>query len=202
VSDTHDAKKYTRQWEESPRAIRWLVIAVAFVIVFLAWDSLIRPVSTAWADAGDKILNSAERVHNSEDVVGKLRSLESTIIAVGDVSAPSTEAQGRAALNSAVVATLKAHPGLDNANFGLGEGGRIANVGASLVSGDQRLAAVTGDLRFEAKPETAISIISSLEKHPDIEAIRDVRLTRTDNGKVKVRLTLETWVVTKKKRSG
>ncbi len=61
---------------------------------------------------------------------------------------------------------------------------------------------ISGDLKFEARPEAALSIISELEDSPAIESITSVRLsTEAGPGKVRVDLTLEAWVVGSDQRS-
>ena len=54
---------------------------------------------------------------------------------------------------------------------------------------------LTGDLKFSAKPEVALAILCDLETSPDIDQFSIVRLSKDQNGKVKVHYVLEAWVI-------
>ena len=61
---------------------------------------------------------------------------------------------------------------------------------------------ITGDLRFDASPTEAIAIIAELEASPTIEAVSDVRMTlQGGRQKVRVDLTVESWIVSSGRRS-
>ena len=66
----------------------------------------------------------------------------------------------------------------------------------------QRVEAIKGELRFEAKPSVTIQIISELESNPDIDAVSSVRLTKGENGRVDVQLTVMSWVLVSDTRRG
>ncbi|MHC4306938.1 MAG: hypothetical protein ACYSW2_21040, partial [Planctomycetota bacterium] len=73
---------------------------------------------------------------------------------------------------------------------------------AQILRSGQRVERVTGDLRFDASPTEAIAIIAELESSPTIEAVSDVRMTlQGGRQKVRVDLTVESWIVSSERRS-
>ena len=73
---------------------------------------------------------------------------------------------------------------------------------SEILRTSQREERITGDLRFDAAPTEAIAIIAELEATPTIEAVSDVRMTlQGGRQKVRVDLTVESWIVSSERRS-
>ena len=65
-------------------------------------------------------------------------------------------------------------------------------------SGEQ-IERVIGDLYFEARQSEILDVIAALESSPWIDSVSSVRLTRMDGRLIRVNLSLEAWVVSKKR---
>ena len=190
------------RYHEAPRAVRWAILAGGFLVLFLIWDSWIKPVGQAWAMEADRIERTVEDVREGEALMRKLNQarLESTIVNLGPLEQPGSDAQGRTELSNAVIETLREH-GVKDHSFDLRLGGKLpAQVSSGVTDQGKRLVRLTGDLRFEAKPDVVIAVIADLERRAEIEAVTSVRLTRA-TGVLRVRLDLEAWVIEPGRRS-
>ncbi|MCH2153707.1 MAG: hypothetical protein MK089_10245, partial [Phycisphaerales bacterium] len=76
-----------------------------------------------------------------------------------------------------------------------------ANIKVSALPGiaraGEKLERIKGELDFESKPDTAISIVADLERSSAVEALSNLKIDKLGNGTVRTRLTLEAWVRTK-----
>lgn len=181
--------------------MRWLFCGVMFVGLFLAWEATIGGVVNRWTQEADAIERKAADVRKADATRSRLRSMNDTIVGLGPVELPGRESEGRTALTNAVVAVFE-----DDAfnkrvkySFDLSGGGdKIrADITTNIVRPGGRVTRLTGSLKFEASPHDAVALIAALESREDIDAIRKVSITKTESRsspRVKVALTVETWV--------
>jgi hypothetical protein len=170
-----------------PRAIQWAVMATTAILLFLVWDSYIAP-TTAWFNERANLIENQVREVRDVRVDGSVRSLAPTI---GAVQYPDTETASSAAFHAAINGVLSKHSA-SNPSYSV----RNSNLPPTVMGGvtSDRLEKLTGDLKFEATVKNAMAIIASLESSPDVEAITSLRMTKDTGGKVKVQMSLESWV--------
>lgn len=183
-----------QRYAELPRAMRWLVVAVAFTVAFLAWESSIGAIVRNWSEQADDIEANLAEIATAKALQARLSDLRGVIQSLGPVEQPATEDESRMALDRAVNDVLGAHSVSDQ-SFDLASSASQLprNVSSGLVHSSERLRRITGELSFVASPETAIAIISDLESRPEIESVSAVRLVIAGNRTLTVRLTLEAW---------
>ncbi|MBT8485256.1 MAG: hypothetical protein HKO59_00250 [Phycisphaerales bacterium] len=177
-----------------PRAIRWLLLAVGFVVLFLAWDASLGELVREWNREADKLETQVREVSGSAQLGTELEELDDAIVGLGPVARPRRENDARAALNLAVIEVLKEYR-VSEDNFDLGGGGDQLKetLTQRLVAPGNRVKRITGTLTFEASPQDAVAIIADFERRDDVASVSSVRLTKGSNRKVKVNLTLEAW---------
>ena len=197
----------TERFNELPRAIRWLLVTVAFVVAFFAWDGTIGSTIDGWNTEADRIETQLARISDTSNVSSRLQKRGNTIVSLGPVDLPCDESDGRSALTNAVVDVLEHGNYKVTYGFDLGGGGDKLreDLSRDIVSHGGRVARLTGALKFEASPEDAIAIIAAFDGRTDIDAIRKVTITKAESSrspKVKVAITLEKWVEVSSTRRG
>ena len=195
------ATTLTERFLRLPRAAQWVLLAAAFTLAFLAWDETLRRLVDSWDDQSGDILRKIEEVRSSQQIAEDLEGgrTKDLISAFGPVERPGDKDQGRTALDDAVNAVIH-NPRLQvtSQSSDPTDGGRLPqDASAGVTEGNMRLKQIGADFSFEASPERAIAAIAQLERSPAVECISSVRITKAGAGKVKVRLTLESWVVDK-----
>ena len=191
------SKMIDRLWQ-MPRAGRWLVLAIAFIVAFVVWDNVVRPTASSWKTEADKIKGMVRTVQNAPRIQRDLRLMQDTIMGLGTIERPRSVDEGIDAMSDAVVEVLEQHD-VKKDNFDLvGVVGPLPrDVSRKLASSRQkRLKLITGRLRFEAEPEVAIQVIADLERRPELESIDDLTIDRSDKSgrTLSVVLTVESWV--------
>jgi hypothetical protein len=184
-----------------PRAIQWAVLAVLAVLLFLVWDEYIAPIGHDWNERADDIqadVNEVRAVHAS---VREVRNIEDVVTNLGPVEPPTGESVGTASFNNIVNQVIKKH-GAVNDSLGFRSKGNLPKDVSPSISRNKRVERWTGDLKFDATPSAAAAIIADLEASPDIEAVESIRMTRDTQGKVKVHLTIEAWVLSSEAPKG
>jgi hypothetical protein len=111
----------------------------------------------------------------------------------GPVDPPSGESEGAEAMAAAVVEIVKRHSTSNFTYDAQRASSRLA--GGPTLGGSQRLSKVSGDVQFEATPAETAKIVAELESNSAIESVSGLRIQKRENdGKVVVRLTVESWV--------
>lgn len=185
-----------------PRAMRWAVLALAFIALFLVWDATLGAVAADWSARADRVEAELAKVRGGRDLVKRLddATLQRTMTNIGPVSVPGEDTKERDSLGAMLLDVLDDHSVKDE-SFEL-KGGYSAlpgNVSERILPG-KKIGRITGEVRFTAPQDDAIAIIGEYERHPDIESISAVRIVKDDDD-LKVVLTLEAWVQVKGKRS-
>mgnify|MGYP006229169511 CR=1 FL=1 len=179
------------------RAMQWAVIAAIGLVLFVIWDTGIRPVADSWNQSADNIQASADKIIQGDQTARWLNNDLNPPHSFGEAAAPSDDAQGREALNRAVNEVIKTYESkVSEKDFSITSGGQLKPGTLSKAAGGRRVSRITGSLSFVSDPETAAAMIAELEMHPEIESIREVRLTKSTDRKVTVRLVIEVWVIT------
>lgn len=177
-------------------------IGVIAATVLMAWVAL-EQWSWSWArdwsaecDRIEQALSDSRQLASGADAAAV-----SGAELFGPVDPPSSESEGAEAMAQAVVDVVKRHATTSFTYDAQRASTRLAG-GASL-GGAQRLSKVSGEVQFEASPAEAARIVSDLESNPAIEAVSALRMQKRENeGKVVVRLTVESWVYAAPKSAG
>ena len=170
-----------------PRSIQLVAMVAIAVLLFLVWDSYIAPANSWFHDESNQIERNVREVRDVQ-INRQVRDLAPTI---GAVRYPDAETASAAAFHAIVNGVLSKHSA-GNPSFSV----RNSNLPATVMGGvtNDRLEKLTGDLKFEASTKNAMAIIAALESSADVEAITSLRMTKDSGGKVKVQMSLESWV--------
>jgi hypothetical protein len=184
----------SERFNRLPRAIHWLIFAVAFILLFQAWFSFVRPVVDRCNEAADEIQAQVAAVREGSELARRLRRMDDAVRAIGPVMQPGDENEASQALTQAYVEVMSKYS-VSNDSFDLRGGEeRVSELlSRQLVRSGGQLRRLTAELAFEAKPADAMAIIADFEQRPDIEAVSKVNLLRIAGRKLKVKLTIEAW---------
>ncbi|MDG2291989.1 MAG: hypothetical protein P8L37_04970 [Phycisphaerales bacterium] len=189
-----DTSQYTDRFRELERAWQWVILAVAFLLAFVVWSSVIAPIGDDWAAQSDRIEANLARTSGKVTLDA---STKSAAMIYGPVELPDMKESGSLSLTEVVHAILATH-GITNDTFYQSQS---ANIKVSALPGiaraGEKLERIKGELDFESKPDTAISIVADLERSSAVEALSNLKIDKLGNGTVRTRLTLEAWVRTK-----
>lgn len=183
--------RYTRM----PRSLRWGIVAIAGIALFLLADSTVWALARTWSDRASAIQGALDDARTKKASLDN--DLRSAVIAHGAIKLPDDEAEGSSALAEAVNAVMNEYPGVVNFSYDSRGSARLpATALRGLIGAGQRASKVIGELQFDAPPEQATAIIAALESHPDVEAINRITIRRHEGvRRVNVRATVEAWVV-------
>lgn len=186
-------EKVIQQVRQMPRATQWAVYALLGLFLFLIWDQVVWPLTNDWKQRADAIHNDVRQVKTSQELLEQFQSLQSQIIALGEVKLPGDKARRISAVQSSVNEILGKHS-VSEQSFSITDG-RVKRGTLASVSGIRKLGAIKGELQFTSTPKIAAAIIAQLESDENIEFISVIRFTKAPGKKVKVKLTLEAWVI-------
>ena len=172
------------------------------VVLLIIWNDYVLSQAADWNEQADELLADAREAAGGERRLARMNGLRNTIQGLGPLERPGAESQAELALNDAVNEVLKQHRVSDDSFNYRGPEKLPRGTLAQILRSGQRVERVTGDLRFDASPTEAIAIIAELESSPTIEAVSDVRMTlQGGRQKVRVDLTVESWIVSSERRS-
>lgn len=177
-------EKVIQQVRQMPRATQWAVYALLGLFLFLIWDQVVWPLTNDWKQRADAIHNDVRQVKTSQELLEQFQSLQSQIIALGEVKLPGDKARRISAVQSSVNEILRKHS-VSEQSFSITDG-RVKRGTLASVSGIRKLGAIKGELQFTSTPEIAAAIIAQLESDENIEFISVIRFTKAPGKKVKV----------------
>ena len=186
-----------QRFREWPRAFQWLTCAIAFIALFLIWDTLIRPAKWAMDSKADKLEQEVQAVRNNDALAEELRRQRDVIINIGRVTPPRSDSEGRDAMTVAFYEVVldEEYDSVRKYAFDVTSEGRIPDAISREIAGPGRkLARLNGEVNFEASPEDTIRIVRDFEQRPDIESVSEVRIKRIGGRMLEVHLKLEAWV--------
>jgi len=179
-----------------PRAIQWALVAAVVIGSYLLWDSYLQPTKQKWDDLSEHIEERVTKINAGTTDVRALQNMQDVVTNLGPVNLPRGEKEVTAVVNDVVEQVMKKNA-VSAWSFSFRSKGNLPKTSlVAFVKGNERVERRIGDLKFEAAPKAAVAIIAELESSPDIEAVDSLRITRDAGGKVKVQLTIETWVLT------
>ena len=188
-------------YRQAPTTVQWSIGAVVIAVLFLAWNDIVVRLTDEWDVRAHRMLANVDRAAGDTQRLQSLARLRPVVLGLGPVDAPGSESEAEKRLNMAVNEVLKEHP-VSRDSFSLRSPAKLKRGTLErLISSDQRVERITGDLRFVAGPDEATAIIAALEKRPEIESISSVRITRKAGRKVTLDLTVDVWIVTSQRKS-
>jgi len=189
-----DTSRHIERFKGLERAWQWIILAVAFLLAFLLWSTVIAPIGDEWAAQSDRIESNLDRTSGT---ITLDPTTKTAAMVYGSVELPNMKETGSLTLTEVVHAILATH-GITNDTFYQSQS---ANIKVSALPGiaraGEKLERIKGELDFESKPDAAISIVAELERNPAVEALSNLKIDKLGNGTVRTRLTLEAWVRTK-----
>lgn len=186
--------QYADRFRALPRAGQWASIAGVGILGFLLWDATISQWARDIDDSADIMLANVAQIREGAKVRDDFERLGEVIVALGPAEKPDTQAEGAAKLNRVVNDVLKRHS-VSNQSFDMRLRGKLPPAALAGITQGNRLDRLVGDLKFTATPAEALAVIAELESSPEIESINMVRITKDAAQKVKVNLTVESWVI-------
>ncbi|MDP7008994.1 MAG: hypothetical protein QGI78_05430 [Phycisphaerales bacterium] len=179
-----------------PRAFQWAIWAGIGTVLFLMWDASIAEVAANWSSRADTIEMQIREVNKP---VRLTSSTKNAITAFGEVQLPRDKAEGASGLTNAIHDIL-AESNVRNDEFKRTKTTRMRSSALpGIAQSGQQIEQVIGDLHFDARQSEILDVLAALESSPWVDSVSSVRLTRMDNRLIKVNLSLEAWVVTKKR---
>ena len=179
-----------------PRAMQWAIWAAIGTIAFLLWDATIAEVAANWSSQADTIEMQIQEVNKPARLT---LTTKNAITAFGEVQLPREKADGASGLTNAIHEILGANR-VRNDDFKRTKTTRMRSSALpGIAQSGQQIEQVIGDLHFEARQSDILNVIADLESSPWIDSISSVRLTRMDGRLIRVNLSLEAWVVSKKR---
>lgn len=181
---------------EFPRALQWTIWATVGTIAFLMWDATIANVAADWSSRADAIEIQIKEVNAPLVLTSSTRN---AITAFGEVQLPRDKAAGASGLTNAIHEIL-ASSRVRNDEFKRTKTTRMRSSSMpGIAQSGEQIERVIGDLYFEARQSEILDVIAALESSPWIDSVSSVRLTRMDGRLIRVNLSLEAWVVSKKR---
>ena len=188
---------YLDQYQQLPRAAQWGMLATAFLLIFLLWSEILSPTSQAWTAEADEMEKNLVRLRGASEVPADIRA---QAISFGAVHLPDLKQRGSLLLTQQVQAIL-ANYGITDDNFTMSRPTPMSNAkSAGLTMGNEKIERLKSEVEFKTVPKTAISIIAEMESDPAFESVSNVKLDKDQAGKIRVRLTIESWVRVKRGR--
>ncbi len=184
------------RFSEQTPIVRGGVAIAAAIILYLAWSGFLAPTARSWGESAAAIERDVRTIKSRDRLAADVRRLRDSIITLGPVDPPVYITDGEAHLMAAIN-VVKQDFRMSNDSFSMLARGPLQRgmLHGLTVSGEPTQ--LTGEFRFDAEPEEAISIIAALEARPEIARINQVLIQRSDarQRSVNVRLTIESWVV-------
>jgi hypothetical protein len=189
-----DRRSMIESFRGATRAVQWAIIAAVGLALFFVWSEYLDPVVTEIDARAAEIEEHVQQVRSAQQMEAEFKPVKNVVETLGKVQFPGSEAESAAAFHSLVNSVLSKNSAA-NPTFAFRPKGNLPKNALGAAARNRRVERLTGDLKFDASPEAATSIIAELESSPDVEAINSVRITKIAQGKVQVQLALEAWVL-------
>lgn len=193
-----ESKERIRGWSWP---MKLAALAAVAIILFLAWDSYVKPLAHDWDIAATGIEKEVDEIYRASMLASDLsrKHMREPVTTLGPVTLPPREAEER--LFELVSETADRH-GVRPSISKLPRAKLPKSVLTGITHGANRIERLTADVKFDARPEAAIAIIADLESIPEIQAVTSVRMVRDVGGRLKVHLIVESWVISSEADTG
>ena len=196
--------------EQQSPVLRFGLPAIAIMIAFGLWSSMLGPVASEMHMKADRIESDAKRLSDGADLAVRLGRAErkdrnatgDLIVAFGEVAAPPNENEAGSSL-LALINDIREEFGnaIREDTFRQGVGAMIPKTEARRMLGrDGAVQRVTAEYQFVATTEDAIRILGRLEGSPSVDLVTEVRMTKEDGGRIAVSCSMERWALASVRR--
>lgn len=193
---TQSLQNLVNRIAEFPRAIQWAIWAAIGTIAFLMWDVTIADIAANWSSKADTIEMQIKEVNSPIVLTSSTRN---AVTAFGEVQLPRDKAEGASGLTNAIHEII-ASSKVRNDDFKRTKTTRMRSSSMpGIAQSGEQIEQVIGDLHFEARQSEILDVVAALESSPWIDSVSSVRFTRMDGRLIRVNLSLEAWVVSKKR---
>lgn len=186
-----------------PRAGRWAAIAGAVLIGFTLLDSVLWPIADDLNARADRLTTVLERASSRAEEFPE--EIEASAIVHGPNAVPGREVLSKEKLASTIVSVLR-EKGVNQFGLDIRPAQPLPSTVLPEIASELggQMGRSIADLRFEATPDVATTLVAELDKNPAIDAISDLKLTYNPQSKrVAVQMSLEKWgVVNRSSRGG
>ena len=182
--------------------MQWSIGAAVVAVLFLVWNDFVVRLTDEWDLRAQRMLANVERAAGDTQRLQSLGRLRPVVLGLGPLDEPGSESDAEKRLNMAINEVLKEHTVLKDSFNYRGPSKLRRGTLSRVIAPGQQVEHITGDLRFDATPETAAKVIAQLEASADIDAISSLRMTRQAGPRrITVVLTVEAWIVTAERRA-
>ena len=182
--------------------LQWAIGAAVVAVLFLVWNDYLVEITDRWDARAEKMLADVDKAAGGPQRLQSLGRLKPVVLGLGPVDRPGSESDAEKRLNTAINAVLKEYSVQQDSFNYRGPSKLRRGTLSRVIAPGQQVEHITGDLRFDATPETAAKVIAQLEASADIDAISSLRMTRQAGPRrVTVVLTVEAWIVTAERRA-
>ncbi len=189
-------------YRRAPKTVQWSIGAAVVAVLFLVWNDFVVRLTDEWDLRAQRMLANVDRVAGDTQRLQSLGRLRPVVLGLGPLDEPGSESDAEKRLNMAINEVLKEHTVLKDSFNYRGPSKLRRGTLSRVIAPGQQVEHITGDLRFDATPETAAKVIAQLEASADIDAISSLRMTRQAGPRrVTVVLTVEAWIVTAERRA-
>ena len=172
------------------------------VILFVVWNDYIFRVTGNWNRAAEEMMAKVEQAAGGDRRLESLRVLRPAVLGLGVVEEPGKEAAAENGLNDIINDVLKRHTVSKDSFSYRGPSKMRRGTLSGVIDPGERVARISGELRFESTPQQAIEIVAELESSRWIDAISTLRMTRLAGPrKIRVDLTVEALIVSVERRA-
>ncbi len=179
--------------DRQPRAMRWAVATALGLVLFFLWNEVVFPKTQEWATQAAAIEDRLAVIQASEMLDFQGRSMREVVSGIGEVDLPTTEAEAKQSLREAINEVLKDYA-VTKDQIIIRNGSKLRGRPLPTIARGKQVKRLDGVLQFIADDNLVLPFIAALEAHPAIEAVNEVRLGKTGNGrKMQVKLSLEAW---------
>ena len=180
--------------EQQSPVLRLGLPAIAVMVAYGLWSSLLGPVASEMHMKADRIESDAKRLSDGADLAFRLGRAErkdrnatgDLIVAFGEVASPPNENEAGSSL-LALINDIREEFGnaIREDTFRQGVGAMIPKTEARRILGrDGAVQRVTAEYQFVATTEDAIRILGRLEGSPSVDLVTEVRMTKEDGGRI------------------
>ena len=186
----------------APKTVQWSIGAAVVAVLFLVWNDFVVQLTDEWDLRAQRMLANVDRAAGDTQRLQSLGRLRPVVLGLGPLDEPGSQSDAEKRLNMTINEVLKEHTVLKDSFNYRGPSKLRRGTLSRVIAPGQQVEHITGDLRFDATPETAAKVIAQLEASADIDAISSLRMTRQAGPRrVTVVLTVEAWIVTAERRA-
>ncbi|MFZ9880150.1 MAG: hypothetical protein ACO3QC_01955 [Phycisphaerales bacterium] len=196
-------EKALERYRMLPRAGRWGAIAGVVFIGFTLLDSVFWPIADDLNARADRLTTVLERASSRAEEFPE--EIEASAIVHGPNLVPGREMLSKEKLASTIVTVLR-EKGVNQFGLDIRPAQPLPSTVLPEIAAELggQMGRSVADLRFEATPDVATTLVAELDKNPAIDAVSDLKLTYNPQTKrVAVQMSLEKWgVVNRTVRGG